>query len=45
MLNGEMQSNHPDLLQSPTLVVGEKKEVKPDSKLVSKHASVYTQVM
>ena len=32
VVNGEMQSNHPDMLQSPTLVVGEKKDVKLDSK-------------
>ena len=27
-LNGEMQSNHPGMLQSPTLMVAEKKGVK-----------------
>ena len=33
VLNGEMQSNHPDMLLSPPLVVEEKKDVKLDSKL------------
>ena len=28
----EMQSNHPDLLQSPTLILGEKKDSELDSK-------------
>ena len=32
VVNGEMQSNHPDMLQCPTLVFGEKKENKLDSK-------------
>ena len=32
VLNGEMQSSHPNMLQSPTLAVGEKKDVKLDSK-------------
>ena len=32
VVNGEMQSNQPDMLQSPTLVVGEKKDNKLDSK-------------
>ena len=32
MLNGEMKSNHSDMLLSPTLVVREKKDVKLDSK-------------
>ena len=31
VVNGEMQSNHPGILQSPTLVVGEKKDNKLDS--------------
>ena len=31
VLNGEMQSNHPYMLQSPTLVAGEKTDVKLDS--------------
>ena len=26
VVNGEMQSNHPDMLQSTTLIVGEKKD-------------------
>ena len=30
VLNGEMQSDHPDLVQSPTLVVREKKDNKLD---------------
>ena len=33
-VNGEMQSNHSDMLQSPTLVVREKKDNKLDSKKV-----------
>ena len=32
MLNGEMQSSHPDMLYSPTFIVGEKKNVKVGSK-------------
>ena len=32
VVNGEMQSNHPDMLQSPTLVVGKNKDNKLDSK-------------
>ena len=32
VVNAEMQSNHPDMLQSPTLVVAEKKGNKLDSK-------------
>ena len=32
--NREMQSNYPDMLQSPTLVVGEKNYNKLDSKKV-----------
>ena len=32
VVNGEMQSNQPDMLQSPTLVVGENKDNKLDSK-------------
>ena len=32
LVNGEMQSNHPDMLQSPTLVVGKNKDNKLDSK-------------
>ena len=30
VLNGEMQSNHPDMFHSPTFVVGEKKNNKLD---------------
>ena len=33
VVNGEMQSNHPDMLQNPTLVVGEKKDNKLDRKV------------
>ena len=32
LVNGEMQSNHSDMLQSPTLAVREKKDIKLDSK-------------
>ena len=32
VLNGEMKSNHSDMLLSPTLVVRENKDVKLDSK-------------
>ena len=32
VVNWEMQSNNPDMLQSPILVVGEKKGIKLDSK-------------
>ena len=32
VVNWEMQSNNPDMLQSPILVVGEKKDIKLDSK-------------
>ena len=32
VINREMQSNHPDMLQSPTLVVGGKTDNKRDSK-------------
>ena len=32
VVNGEMQSDHPDLVQSPTLVVREKKDNKLDRK-------------
>ena len=35
MLNGEMQSNHPDMLQSPTLIVGVKKAIKLDSSSIN----------
>ena len=31
VLNGEMQSNHPYMLQSPTLVAGERTDVKLDN--------------
>ena len=31
VLHGEMQSNHPDMLLSPMLIVVEKKDVKLDS--------------
>ena len=31
VINREMQSNHPDMLQSPTLVVGGKTDNKRDS--------------
>ena len=34
VVNGEMQSNHPDMFQSPTLAVGEKMDNKLDSKQV-----------
>ena len=34
VVNGEMQSNHPDMFQSPTLVVREKMDNKLDSKQV-----------
>ena len=27
VLNGEMQSNHPDMMQSPTLIVGERRTI------------------
>ena len=32
LVNGEMQPNHPDISQSPTLIVGEKRDNKLDSK-------------
>ena len=32
VINREVQSNHPDMLQSPTLVVGGKTDNKRDSK-------------
>ena len=32
VVNAEMQSNHPDMLQSPTFIVAEKKGNKLDSK-------------
>ena len=35
VVNGEMLSNHPDMLKSPTLIGGEKKAIKLDSKVVS----------
>ena len=31
-VNWEMESNNPDMLQSPILVVGEKKDIKLNSK-------------
>ena len=33
VVNGEMRSNHPDRLQSLTLIIGEKKDNKLDSKV------------
>ena len=35
VVNGEMLSNHPDMLKSPTLIVEEKRAIKLDGKVVS----------
>ena len=41
IVNVEIQSNHPDMLQSPTLVVREKKDNKLDSSNYSSYDLLY----
>ena len=41
VVNGEMQSNHPDMLQSTTLIVGEKKDNNLDSKYIYIYIFIY----